>query len=182
MKIIVFSLVFVLSYAQDISVSKSWSLLGATDNLTSSFFTSDCADSVWTYKNGAWSNDKSISKGEGFWIYSKNGNCTLSTTSTTSTTATKSYATDVYPILQSNCTTSCHVVGGGAEGTRLVVSDASSTYAGVKTLVDVVNGASSTLLLKATAVSSHGGGKVFDVSSASYNTILSWISSGANNN
>jgi len=180
MKALIFTLIFATSYAQHITVSKSWSLLGASENLDSSFFTSTCANAVWTYKNGTWSSERSVPKGEGFWIFSENGNCSLSTTSTA--VATKSYATDVFPILQTNCTTSCHSTDGLAKSTALVVTDASTTYTGVKTLVDTLNASNSKLLLKAIAQEAHSGGKVFDTTSTQYSTILSWITSGATNN
>ena len=180
MKALIFALIFATSYAQEITVSKSWSLLGASENLDSSFFTSTCANAVWTYKNGVWNSEKSVSKGEGFWIFSENGNCSLSTTSTAVTA--KSYATDVFPILQTNCTTSCHSSDGLAKSTSFVVTDASTTYTGVKTLVDTLNATNSKLLLKAIAQEAHSGGKVFDTTSTQYSTILSWITSGATNN
>jgi len=177
MKALILALILATSYAQEITVSKSWSLLGASENLDNTFFTNTCANTIWTYKNGVWSNEKSVSKGEGFWIFSENGNCTLSTVPTE-----KLFSTDVFPILQTNCTTSCHSTGGLAKDTALIVTDASTTYTGVKTLVDTLNAANSKLLLKAIAQEPHSGGKVFETISTQYSTILSWITSGATNN
>jgi len=78
---------FVFTYAQEISIAKNWNLLGATEDLNTSFLRSDCASSVWTYENGFWKNFahgketftsfSTISKGKGFWLYSKDGNCGL---------------------------------------------------------------------------------------------------------
>jgi len=182
MKVIIFTLMFVLSYAQNINVEKSWNLLGATENLSSSFFKNDCANVVWTYKNGNWSNNTDILKGEGFWLYSANGNCTLSTESTITTSTAKQFQSDVFPIFQTNCTTSCHSSTGIAQNTRFVVTNLSSTYAATVTLVDTLNAHNSAILQKATYVIGHSGGKVFDINSTEYNTILSWISNGASNN
>jgi len=182
MKAFIFALIFATSYAQEITVNKSWSLLGASENLNSSFFTGTCANAVWTYKNGVWSSEKSVSKGEGFWIFSENGNCSLSTTATTAVATEKLFSTDIFPILQTNCTTSCHSSDGLANNTALIVTDASTTYTGVKTLVDTLNATNSKILLKATAQEAHSGGKVFDITSTQYSTILSWITSGATNN
>ena len=177
MKFLILALIFATSYAQEISVGKSWSLLGASENLSSDFFNSTCASSVWTYKNGTWSSEKTVAKGEGFWVFSENGNCTLSTNTTG-----KKFSTDVFPILETSCTISCHSSTGIASTTTFIVSDISTTYTGVKTLVDTLNPSSSKFLLKAIAQESHSGGKVFDTTSTQYNTILTWITEGAQNN
>jgi len=177
MKSLIFALILATSYAQEITVSKSWSLLGASENLDNTFFTNTCVNAIWTYKNGVWRSEKSVSKGEGFWIFSENGNCTLSTVSTE-----KLFSKDIFPILQTNCTTSCHSTGGLAGDTALIITDVSTTYTGVKTLVDTLNASNSKILLKPTEQVSHTGGKVFDTNSTQYSVILSWISSGATNN
>jgi len=90
MKLFFFFLSFIIADAQEISIAKSWNLLGATQDLNASFFRADCADAVWTYDNGFWKSfvhtkeattqpPFSIAKGKGFWVYSKLGDCRLST-------------------------------------------------------------------------------------------------------
>jgi len=78
-------------YAQNIQVTQSWQLLGATEDIDVSNFDNKCVDFIWKYSNG-WklhiANGKSynmtnsilefnmIKKGEGFWIKGS-GNCEI---------------------------------------------------------------------------------------------------------
>ncbi len=79
-------------FAQDISVTNNWQLLGAVENIDVTQFDGKCVDFVWKYDNG-WqihvSNNQSydlsgltkfntIDKGEGFWIKG-NKNCLIET-------------------------------------------------------------------------------------------------------
>ena len=82
-------------FAQNISVTNNWQLLGATENIDATVFDkSGCVDFVWKYNNGwklyiangqsySYSGDKftSLSKGEGFWIKGNNS-CSFDTNST----------------------------------------------------------------------------------------------------
>ena len=89
MKTVIIAMIFVFAYSQELTVKKSWNLLGSTEDLNTSFFRSDCANSVWTYENGSWKNfahgkEKitsffKIAKGQGFWVFSKDGSCSLNT-------------------------------------------------------------------------------------------------------
>jgi len=89
LKTVIVAMIFVFAYSQELTVKKSWNLLGSTEDLNTSFFRSDCANSVWTYENGSWKNFahgkeritsfSTIPKGKGFWVFSKDGNCSLNT-------------------------------------------------------------------------------------------------------
>jgi len=189
MKTFVFTLIFTFSYAQDIVVNKAWNLFGATENLDTSFFTSGCADSVWSYSNGNWKNFAhgtetvtsftTILKAEGFWVYSYSGNCSLSS----SVKTIKSFSTDVYPLLQNMCA-SCHAVGKTGEASEeWRVESVNSTYSQVKLMLNTSYPENSEFLITPTSVYMHeGGGKRYDVGSPTYNTILDWIKQGAKNN
>jgi len=73
--------------ALDLKIEKNWNLIGATEDIKVSSFKKECIDSVWTYENNGWKtysygNEKYptislISKGQGFWAHSSNGNCKL---------------------------------------------------------------------------------------------------------
>ena len=89
-----------------------------------------------------------------------------------------SFASTVFPILTTRCTT-CHGSGGVATGSAFHLSgDAATDHDTVLGLVNVASPAGSTLLTEATG-NSHGGGAVIAVGSDDYNTILAWITGGA---
>jgi len=89
-KIIIIAMVLFAADAQENNISKNWNLLGATEDLNTSFLRSDCANSTWSYENNSWKNFahgkekttsfSTIAKGKGFWVYSKSGDCSLNTT------------------------------------------------------------------------------------------------------
>ena len=188
-KTFILSLLLTFSYAQDISVNKSWNLLAATEDLSTTFFTTSCANSVWIYNNGSWKNFAhgnetaetftTIKKEQGFWLFSENGNCTLSTTAKT----TKSFSLDIYPIAKNICS-KCHIAGGSGEAPEeWSIGDVTTTYYTIKNMVNIYSPTYSKFLTTPTSAYEHeGGGKLYDVGSTVYNTILSWIQDGAKNN
>ncbi len=90
-----------------------------------------------------------------------------------------SFSAAVQPVLTSSCAR-CHAAGAEAAASSLVLNGADAhDLAQVLPLVDLSNPAGSRLLLKA-AGQSHGGGAVLTSGSAGYQTLLAWISSGAN--
>ncbi|WP_428738313.1 hypothetical protein [Sulfurimonas sp.] len=102
---------------------------------------------------------------------------TTTTTPTTTTTSTQiSFASDVLPLLQSSCS-GCHGSSGNFSITR-----SSTPYAGVTPFVNTSSATASSLLQKASAQVSHGGGRVYSTTSTQYTTIRDWISQGALNN
>jgi hypothetical protein len=92
--------------------------------------------------------------------------------------ATLSFATAVYPLLMSGCGR-CHVAGGEAGGTQLLLTGtAAADLATVTALVDTSAPSSSRLLAKMSG-NGHQGGTVYAVGSPEYQTILQWIQQGA---
>ena len=85
------------------------------------------------------------------------------------------FSADVRPALQ-RCT-GCHA--GGAGG--WTYDGGPQAYAQVIAVVDAADAAGTSLLLKGTNQSSHGGGAQFSADSAEYDAILAWIASGAPN-
>lgn len=85
------------------------------------------------------------------------------------------FSADVRPALQ-RCA-GCHA--GGAGG--WTYDGGPQAYAQVIAAVDASDAAGTSLLLKATNQSSHGGGAQFSADSAEYDAILTWIASGAPN-
>jgi len=94
-------------FAQNISVTSNWQLLGAMENIDASKFDNRCVDFVWKYTNSSWqiyiANDNnytlpstvtefsSINSGEGFWIKG-NSSCVIDTNQDTATQDTYSVA------------------------------------------------------------------------------------------
>ena len=108
---------------------------------------------------------------------SSSSTTTTTTTPTTTTTSTQiSFASDVLPLLQSSCS-GCHGSSGNFSITR-----SSTPYAGVTPFVNTSSATASSLLQKASAQVSHGGGRVYSTTSTQYTTIRDWISQGALNN
>ncbi|RKH46996.1 hypothetical protein D7X55_29950 [Corallococcus sp. AB049A] len=89
-----------------------------------------------------------------------------------------SFASDVHPLLTSGCQ-SCHRGGGAAGNTSfLLTGDADADYAAVISLTDTSNPSASRLLRK-TSGAGHGGGAIYGEGSPEYQTLLAWISAGA---
>jgi len=98
-----------------------------------------------------------------------------------------SFSKNIMPIFETSCK-SCHGTNPlqitGKENNRFSITTNSDTVTNITTnsLVNVGTPALSRLLKKATNVLTHYGNKKFDLNSNNYNTIYSWIKSGANNN
>ncbi|NOK22586.1 hypothetical protein [Corallococcus carmarthensis] len=91
---------------------------------------------------------------------------------------TVSFASDVHPLLTTGCQT-CHRAGGAAGSTSFVLTgDADADYAEVSSLTDASNPSASRLLRKASGAG-HGGGAIYGESTPEYQTLLAWISGGA---
>jgi hypothetical protein len=89
-----------------------------------------------------------------------------------------SFAADVHPLLLSGCRR-CHVEGGQAGGTSLLLSDdAAKDLPKVLALVDLSNPAGSRLLVKS-AGQGHTGGAIYGPGSPEHERILNWIQGGA---
>lgn len=89
-----------------------------------------------------------------------------------------SFASDVHPLLTTGCQ-SCHRSGGAAGNTSfLLTGDADADYAAALSLTDTSNPSASRLLRK-TSGAGHGGGAVYGVDTPEYQTLLAWISGGA---
>lgn len=89
-----------------------------------------------------------------------------------------SFATDVHGLLTSGCQ-SCHRSGGAAGDTNFVLTgEVEADYLESLSSVDPSNPTSSRLLRKA-AGAGHGGGAIFPESSPEYQTLLAWVSGGA---
>jgi mono/diheme cytochrome c family protein len=87
------------------------------------------------------------------------------------------FAADIYPLL-TTCM-NCHVPGGQASASALIFSgNAATDYKTVLQFVDTAAPASSRLLSKVSG-NGHGGGTVYAVGTAQYDTILAWIQQGA---
>jgi len=87
-----------------------------------------------------------------------------------------SFANDVMPALQ--VCASCH--SGGAGG--WVYTGGVDSYDSVVSVINQSSPDESDLLIKATGGGGHGGGSFFNVGSTEYQTIVAWISSGAEDN
>jgi len=88
-----------------------------------------------------------------------------------------SFATDVYPLF--GICMNCHVPGGAASGTALVLSgNATADYPTVLKLVDTSAPAGSRILSKVSG-NGHGGGTIYAAGSPEYETLLAWIQQGA---
>lgn len=84
-----------------------------------------------------------------------------------------SFEADVHAILMEKCS-GCHTA---TNGTALKLSgDPAGDLASVKPLA--TGGADGTLLKKASAAVSHGGGPVLAAGSGDYTTVLTWITDG----
>ncbi len=91
---------------------------------------------------------------------------------------TLSFATDVHPLLTSGCQ-SCHRAGGAAGDTALVlIGEVEADYLEAISFIDVSSPSASRLLRKA-AGAGHGGGTLYAEGSPEYQTLLNWISGGA---
>ena len=89
-----------------------------------------------------------------------------------------SFASDVHPLLTTGCQ-SCHHGGGAAGSTSfLLTGDADADYAAVISLTDTSNPSASRLLRKASGAG-HGGGAIYGEGTPEYQTLLAWISAGA---
>ncbi|MBN8228609.1 hypothetical protein JYK02_13940 [Corallococcus macrosporus] len=89
-----------------------------------------------------------------------------------------SFATDVHPLLTTGCQ-SCHRSGGAAGSTSfLLTGEAEADYAASSSLTDSSNPSASRLLRKASGAG-HGGGTIYGADTPEYQTLLSWISGGA---
>ena len=86
------------------------------------------------------------------------------------------FSADVMPILTTNCK-GCHGTNG-----RFSISSASGTYANISDLQGSMQASAQYLLDKGSNSIGHGGGQVIAPASAPYNTIKSWIDSGADLN
>jgi len=189
MKAFIFVFIFSISYAQEVTINKEWNLFGTTEELSTTFFKNDCANSVWIYNNGSWKSFahgseqgetfSKIKKGAGVLVYSNNGNCSLGK----EIKSTKSFSNDVYPVLQNSCSM-CHSYGGRTEGSEeWQVNGVTNTYYQVRNLVSTINPTYSKFLITPTDAYRHEeGGKIYDIGSQKYNTILKWIEQGAKNN
>jgi hypothetical protein len=84
----------------------------------------------------------------------------------------------VRPLLEDGCKR-CHSSGQMAGNTGLLLSgDASSEYNVVRSFVNVMNPATSRLLVKAGG-QGHGGGAIYRAGSPEYAALLAWIQGGA---
>ncbi|NOK37198.1 hypothetical protein HMI49_28780 [Corallococcus exercitus] len=89
-----------------------------------------------------------------------------------------SFETDVHPLLTTGCQ-GCHRSGGAAGSTSfLLTGDVEADYAAAVSLTDTSNPSASRLLRKASGAG-HGGGAVYGADTPEYQTLLSWISGGA---
>ncbi|RKG65117.1 hypothetical protein D7V80_24330 [Corallococcus sp. CA054B] len=89
-----------------------------------------------------------------------------------------SFASDVHPLLTTGCQ-SCHRAGGSAGNTSfLLTGDADTDYAATVSLTDTSNPSASRLLRKASGAG-HGGGAIYGADTPEYQTLLAWISGGA---
>ncbi|MFB1481198.1 hypothetical protein [Corallococcus sp. RDP092CA] len=89
-----------------------------------------------------------------------------------------SFTSDVQPLLTAGCQ-SCHRSGGAAGSTSfLLTGDADADYAAALSLTDTSNPSASRLLRKASGAG-HGGGAVYGEGTPEYQTLLAWISGGA---
>ncbi|MCC7460344.1 MAG: hypothetical protein IT286_03480 [Proteobacteria bacterium] len=95
-----------------------------------------------------------------------------------------SFETDIVAIMTDKCATSgCHT-GSTPQGSlnlNIEDSDANTLYSTITGQIDLGEPASSVLLAKATNVTQHTGGEIFNTSSREYKTILKWIEDGAFN-
>lgn len=87
-----------------------------------------------------------------------------------------SFANDVMPAIQ--VCASCH--SGGAGG--WVYTGGVGSYDAVAEVINTSSPDESLLLVKAIGGDGHGGGAFFSANSSEYQTILAWISSGAEDN
>jgi len=100
----------------------------------------------------------------------------LPTTTETNTTATLTFVNDVYPILQSSCSTvGCH---DEASANNFIVSTDSQTYSNISPFISTP-AVDSVFLTKANNSVTHGGGKVLDTTAPEYITIRDWMDAGA---
>ena len=142
------------------------SLTGA--NTVSPSFTSPAMDTVLTFK---------LTVSDGVFQSSDTVDITVQTVPVVS------YATDVHPIWSARGCTNCH---GNAGGLTLS-GNAAASFLEVIDLVDLGTPANSEILTKPLAPAqggvNHNGGTYFATTSdVDYQTILAWITQGANNN
>jgi len=92
--------------------------------------------------------------------------------------ANVSFASEVQPLLVSGCQ-GCHRAGGAAGDTSLVLSgEVEADYLQATSSIDASNPPASRLLRKA-AGAGHGGGAIYPDGTPEYQTLLAWISNGA---
>lgn len=86
---------------------------------------------------------------------------------------------DVHEVLVAGCER-CHAPGNSAGNTKFLLEadNLESSYTNVLEFIDTDSPADSRLLAKG-AGNGHGGGTIFDESSAEYDLILAWIEQGA---
>ena len=92
------------------------------------------------------------------------------------TMSTKKFTADVMPVLVSKCQ-SCH----GSKGDFSVTS-ASGTYANISDLKSTVTAAGKYVYDMGSDTLNHDGGLIIATGSSEYNTIKSWVDSGADFN
>ena len=89
-----------------------------------------------------------------------------------------SFALAVHPLLTQGCQT-CHRAGGVAGNSSYLLSgDTTADFAAALALTDLSNPSQSRLLLKA-AGQSHTGGVIYSAGTPAYQTLLGWVSGGA---
>ena len=88
----------------------------------------------------------------------------------------KTFTANVMPILENKCK-NCH----GSKG-NFTVTTPSATYANISDLKASVTEAGQYLIGKSSNSIGHGGGEVISTGSVAYQTIQSWIASGADFN
>jgi len=106
------------------------------------------------------------------------GTTTPTTPTTPTPTVTKSFASDVLPILTRYCS-GCHSSSGSSR--QFLYSSTSSTYASVMKRINTTTPTASRLLQKGSGQVGHYGGNALRTS-ANYTTLQTWISEGAKNN
>lgn len=87
------------------------------------------------------------------------------------------FSADVYPLLA--VCKNCHVPGGAASATSLIFAgNAAADYQTVLQFVNTGSPAASRLLSKLSG-NGHGGGTIYAMGTAQFDTILAWIQQGA---
>jgi len=90
-----------------------------------------------------------------------------------------SFASAVHPLLVSGCQ-SCHQGGGAAGNTAFVMTgDATADFTEASSLIDTSTPSLSRLTRKAAGLG-HGGGAIYAEGTPEHQTLLNWVSGGAN--